>query len=76
MDEYIYFDKVKDAQLIEFLKRNVTKSARKVLGIRLGFLKRGPYSSYKAAYPTIIKFYLEWLSSPTDDRNLDFRKDE
>jgi hypothetical protein len=75
MDEYIQLDRVIDAQLIQFCRKSVSRNARKILGLKLGFLKAGPYKVRKVNYPILIQFYLNWLPG---DRSgiLEVRKSE
>jgi len=74
MNEYFFLDKASDAQLIIFCKNNITRKARKLLGLNLGFLKRGPYKVRKINYPILVKFYLDWMELGRQDGRLDIRK--
>ena len=72
MDEILYFSD-RDTKLIEFCKNNTTKKTRVAMGIKLGLFKRGPYSMKKSYYPTLVKFYLDWMTSDRTSK-LDLRK--
>lgn len=73
--DIILLNTYEDKELILFLKKHVSKKVRKLFGVKLGFFKRGPYTLYKDAYPTLIKYYLEWLSNPNADVYLDIREE-